>query len=116
MLHDAAGRSGLSSISLWAAAPHYVVTGPNPKAALALLDALTPVLGLPVEPDGLRATIGPWEARVNDAVEGDEDMLAYVRRLEEIVDSSVGELDEDATGESIAEELERFLRGGPERG
>jgi len=37
VVHDACGRRGIPSASLWAAVPHYVAAVPNPKAALALL-------------------------------------------------------------------------------
>src|SRR5439155_23810767 len=37
VLHDASNRAGLSSVSLWAAVPHYLPVAPNPKAALALV-------------------------------------------------------------------------------
>jgi predicted ATP-grasp superfamily ATP-dependent carboligase len=116
VVHDAAGSAGLTSMSLWAAAPHYVATGPNPKAALALLEALAPLLGLTIEADGLARAVPGWESRVDEAIAEDDDMAAYVRRLEEVADEPGSELDELATGESIAAELERFLRERPEQG
>src|SRR4051794_21895824 len=36
VLHDACGRRGIPSASLWAAGPAYVAPGPHPKAAPAL--------------------------------------------------------------------------------
>src|SRR5579885_2864148 len=37
ILHDAAREAGISSVSLWAAVPHYVSLAPSPRAALALV-------------------------------------------------------------------------------
>jgi hypothetical protein len=48
-----------------------------------------------------------WENEVTDLAKEDSDVAEYVKALEESKDSS--DLPE-ATGESIARELERFLR------
>ena len=40
VLHDACGRAGIASASLWAAVPHYVSLTPSPRAAKALVDRL----------------------------------------------------------------------------
>src|SRR5581483_1471691 len=44
VLHDACGRAGLKSASLWAAVPHYVSLTPSPRAAKALVDRLAALL------------------------------------------------------------------------
>src|SRR3954462_15201266 len=44
VLHDACGRGGISSASLWAAVPHYVSLTPSPRAAKALVDRLAELL------------------------------------------------------------------------
>ena len=49
VVHDACGRKGIPSASLWAAVPHYVAAVPNPKAALALLRRLEGLVGVAVE-------------------------------------------------------------------
>jgi bisphosphoglycerate-dependent phosphoglycerate mutase len=50
-----------------------------------------------------------WEARVNELVGSDADIAAYVRQLEERDDDQIDETDLP-TGETLAAELERFLR------
>src|SRR5437773_2124215 len=49
ILHDAARRDKLPSVSLWAAVPHYVSLAPSPRAALALCQRLGELIGAPVD-------------------------------------------------------------------
>ncbi len=120
VLHDAFARSGIDSASLWAAVPHYLAVTPNPKAALALVEKASRLVGVTVEVDDLRRATGTYEERVSEMVASDEDVEAYVRLLEEKTDEqAVEELDPSKmpSGEELAAELERFLRdkneGGP---
>lgn len=116
VLHDAFGMAGIASASLWAAVPHYLAVSPNPKAALALVQKVTELTGIPAAAGDLEHATRAYEERVTDMVEGDDDVRAYVRLLEERSD----ERDEedrspiDATnlpsGDALAAELERFLR------
>lgn len=114
VLHDASNRSGLPSVSLWAAVPHYAAAGPNPKAALALVERASRVLGVPVDTAPLRGAARTWEERVTAAVAGSEELSEYVARLE----AAAGEpphpapLTEDQvpSAEALAAEVERYLR------
>ena len=45
VLHDAARSAGLRTASLWATVPSYVPGAPSPKAALALIERTTAILG-----------------------------------------------------------------------
>lgn len=109
VLHDRAMKLGMPSVSLWAAVPHYLPSGPNPKAALALVRKLAVLLGVSVETDTISRAGEAWERQVTEMMEENSDLQAYVRRLEE----AAGEREdfgEMPTGEALAEELERFLR------
>ena len=108
VVHDAALRAGLHSLSLWAAVPHYLPGGPNPKAALALAEKAAAVLGAPIETDTLARAGANWEKQVNETIAENPELLAYVRRLEGLAGER--EITEIPTGESLAAELERFLR------
>jgi predicted ATP-grasp superfamily ATP-dependent carboligase len=112
VLHDHAIRSGLASISLWAAVPHYLPVAPNPKAALALVERLSNMLSLPVDTAPLREAAREWEEGVGRLLEENDELAAYVRQLEDAVDE--GEASEPAedipSGDTIAAELERFLQ------
>ncbi len=114
VLHDAAGNAGLPSVSLWAAAPHYLPAGTNPKVALALLERLRDLLGLDVETADMEEAAVEWERRVAEAIREDPALGEYVQRLEQTSDEQEQEQEEDVgevpSGEDLARELERFLR------
>jgi proteasome assembly chaperone (PAC2) family protein len=107
VLQDACVRLGIDAISLWAAIPHYASSSPSPNATLALLHALEDFLEISLPQGDLPEESASWEAEVTEMAKEDSDVAEYVKALEESKDSS--ELPE-ATGESIARELERFLR------
>lgn len=109
VLHDAAGRAGLPTISLWAAVPHYLPSGPNPKAALALVEKLSAYLRVPVATDTLERAATTWEDQVSEMIGENEDLSSYVHRLEESA-AETQDLGEVPSGEALAAELERFLR------
>lgn len=107
VLHDAAPAVGLPSLSLWAAAPHYLPTGPNPRVALALLGALRDIVGLEVDLRDMARMAEGWQRRVDEEVAEDPSLAEYVRQLER---EGTGEPSPMPTGEELVEELERFLR------
>ncbi len=109
VLHDVCRREEVPSVSLWASVPHYVASSSNPKATRALVERLARLLKLPIGIGHLTQAAGAWEKRVNDLVSSDPDVSAYVRQLEERDDNQVDER-ELPTGETLAAELERFLR------
>jgi proteasome assembly chaperone (PAC2) family protein len=124
VLHDAANRAGLPSVSLWAAVPHYLPVAPNPKAALALVDRACGVLGTSVDRAALTRAVERWERGVARLLEENEELGEYASRLEsgaEADDDADGESAESAledvmdepsipSGDAIAAEFERFLR------
>jgi len=106
VLHDLSNRGGLPSVSFWAAVPHYVQAGVNPRATLSLVERLTEFLEVSVDLGSLAPAIATWEQQVNELVEENETLTEYVRRLEQ----AAGEEPPIPSGESIAEEVEEFLR------
>ena len=114
VMHEAFSKAGIDSASLWAAVPHYLAVTPNPKAALALVERATQLVGVGVEIDDLLRATKIYEERVTEMVAGDDDVQAYVRMLEERTDEQedIEEMDPSRmpSGEDIAAELERFLR------
>lgn len=114
VLHDAFSEAGIDSASLWVAVPHYLAVSPNPKAALALVDRAAELIGAPVDVSALQRASEAYESRVSDIVASDEDIQTYVRMLEERADERAHEEQIDPTklptGDSIAAELEKFLR------
>jgi proteasome assembly chaperone (PAC2) family protein len=138
VLHDAVRRAGFASASIWAPVPHYVATPPNPKATRALLDRLGDLLDLGLDLTDLDIAAAAWERSVSEVVGGDPDVSSYVERLEARYDTAddgpgwretddeiaVDDDDEDdddwfdedelPTGESLAEDFERYLRDQPD--
>ncbi len=109
VLHDRAGKAGLTSLSLWAAAPHYLPANANPKVALALLERVRDLVGLEVETRDMQRAAKAWERQVEEAIEKDGNLSAYVRRLEEAADKRE-DLGEIPSGDDLAAELEKYLR------
>jgi proteasome assembly chaperone (PAC2) family protein len=111
ILHAACQQAGLPSASLWAAVPHYIAATPNPKAALALVRKLEGLVGVAVDGSELESASADYERQVNVAVQSDPDVQAFVERLEQ---AARDEADESPTalpsGETIARDLQRFLR------
>ena len=107
VIQDACVRRGIDAVSLWAGIPHYASSSPSPKATLALINALEDFLEISLPQGELPEEAQAWESDVSEMAKEDSDVAEYVKALEESKDSS--ELPE-ATGESIARELERFLR------
>jgi proteasome assembly chaperone (PAC2) family protein len=115
VLHDTSNRSGLSSVSFWAAAPHYIPSGANPKAAMALVERVSTFLEADVDVAELRPAVESWEQRVSELVSENDALAEYVHRLEETFGDEVT-MGTIPSGDSIAAEVERFLRdhrGGP---
>lgn len=114
VMHEAFAKAGIDSASLWAAVPHYLAVTPNPKAALALVERATQLVGAAAEIDDLVRATKIYEERVTEMVADDDDVQAYVRMLEERTDEQEDIEEMDPTrmpsGEDIAAELERFLR------
>ncbi len=101
-LHDA----GLDTVSLWGSIPSYVPHANSPKAALALIDRLGSVLGLPILGGDLVEAAADYEAQIDALVEDDEETRAYVSGLEAAYDASM----RPESSAALIEELENFLR------
>ncbi len=107
VLQDEARRRGFTTLSLWAAVPHYVAHPPSPKATLALLARLEEIWGAPIAMGDLPEEAEAWKTGVDELAAEDPEIAEYVAQLEEAKDTA--ELPE-ATGEAIAREFERYLR------
>lgn len=107
VLADAAESAGIPTLSIWASVPHYVHHGPCPKATLALIDKLEEIVDVVIPRGTLVEDTAEWQKNIDKLAQDDEEMTAYITQLEQardVVDSP------EATGESIAQEFERFLR------
>jgi proteasome assembly chaperone (PAC2) family protein len=126
VVHDAVRRSGFAAGSLWAPVPHYVSSAPSPKATRALLGALDAMLDLGLDLTDLDIAAAAWERSVAEVVAADSDVAAYVAGLESRYDDAlagIDDLDDDEdddedwfdedelpSGETLAQDIEQFLR------
>ena len=109
VLHDISNRSQLPSVSFWAAAPHYLPAGVNPKATLALVQRISTFLGTDVDVTELLPSVEAWEQRVSELVAENDTLTEYVQRLEEASSDQI-QMGNLPSGEALAAEVERFLR------
>ena len=107
VLHDALDRSKLPVISLRVSVPHYVPDSPNPKATRALLRRFEQVTGFTTEYEELDGPAADWQKQVDAAVASDDEITAYVTRLETAIDEDENLL---PSGDDLAAEFEAFLR------
>ncbi|MFZ1288425.1 MAG: PAC2 family protein [Candidatus Phosphoribacter sp.] len=105
---EQAARAGIDTLACWAAVPHYAGGPPSPKAALALLARLESVFDVSIPTRDVAEEATSWEHTVDELAESDDEVSDYVASLEEASDTA--ELPE-ASGDAIALEFERYLRG-----
>ncbi|MSO59536.1 MAG: PAC2 family protein [Ilumatobacteraceae bacterium] len=128
VLLDACNDASLPSASLWAAVPAYASQVPSPKAAAALITRAGEIIGTPAPVGLLQDAIETYERRVNQIVDEDEDLAAYVQRLDSSGEGDYEEEDEDededdgqmsfdfdednaeVSATSLVDEVEQFLR------
>jgi proteasome assembly chaperone (PAC2) family protein len=81
VLNEACRNAAIPSLSLWAALPHYLSVTPNPRGTLALLLRLTQWLGIRLDMSPLERAAADFQAKLNEAVNADPKLSAYVREL-----------------------------------
>ena len=107
VINEACAQVDLPTVSYWAAVPHYLPQGPNPKASLGLIASLEDLLDISIELGDLPEEVQAWERGVAELIDEDEDLHDYVRSLEEAHDTAGLP---EASGDEIAREFERYLK------
>lgn len=106
---------GIPSIGLLARVPHYVGAMPFPAASLALLDGLAKIAKLTIDTEAIGRAAESGLRQVDELIDQSDEHVEMVRQLE----SQYGENDgipivpevHIPSGDEIAAELERYLRG-----
>jgi hypothetical protein len=116
VIGQACDDAGIPSVGLWARVPHYVAAMPFAPAALALVEGLCEVGGLVVGTDALHESADEARRQVDELIAQSEEHTTMVRQLEEQFDAGAEpvagfEGESLPTGDEIAAELERYLRG-----
>ena len=106
VLSSALSDAGIPSLSIWASVPCHSLPV-SPKAALALLRASSKMIGRDVDLEVLEGEAVEYDRRMDELIEDDEHVAAYVARIEEMEQSATLEISPDG----LAEEIERYLRG-----
>lgn len=101
----------LETLALWAEVPHYTHGQACPKAALALASKVEGLIGRDFEHGELSTEAFAWERRVDEMVEGDEELSSYITQLESARDAATTA---EESSDAMVEEVERFLRNKAE--
>ncbi|MGE0228152.1 MAG: PAC2 family protein [Dehalococcoidia bacterium] len=104
---------GWRNASLWAIAPHYLNTGPNPNAGISLVKALDRGYGTSTSLAGLEERSEEFARQVQEAMEQSDEASTYIHTLEEQFDANAGEPEDEGelpTSDELLGDLERFLR------
>jgi len=113
--------AGVPAVGIWARVPMYVAGSAYPAASIALLDGLERISGVRADQQELRAAAEVAKGQVDELIAQSSEHAAMVAGLEEQADAEQQHeqqapfnLEDLPSGDEIAAELERFLRG--ERG
>tara|TARA_B100001996_G_scaffold253532_1_gene196811 strand:+ start:82 stop:459 length:378 start_codon:yes stop_codon:yes gene_type:complete len=109
VLNQAIQGHNIPVVSLWATVPNYVSGATSPKAALALIERLNEILPSPATTTELEIACAAYERQINELIENDEDMSAYVMDLEYRYDQ--GEFEADPAS-GFGDRVERWLHDG----
>ena len=106
------GEVGVPTIALWAQVPHYVSSGASPPAIRAVLDKLRGLAGLSLDLSVLDEQADAYVRRVEEGIAERPDVAEAVAAIEaqEAEEQAVSE-DDLPSGDELASEIEKFLRG-----
>ncbi len=110
---------GITSGSVWGNVPHYISAISNPPVMGALVHSVAELLDIQVDSTEIERSTARFNAEVARAIDGDEEISAYIRRLEErLPDAGSGgtsHSDESAPTElpdarDLVQDLDNFFR------
>lgn len=108
----------IPAIGLWARVPHYAAGMPYPEASVLLLEGLAGLAGIVVDVTELREAAEATRRQLDELTANSPQHTALVHQLEAQADAEAenafsgwGQL---PTGDELAAELEKFLRGEPQ--
>ena len=106
---------GLATASLWANVPHYISGIENPKATLALVKRVLPLLGVTLDLSDLDEAVRQFDRNLTEIVSQNAKIAAYVRKLEsrdaeEPGGAEPGQGSDLPPAAELVAEIEQFLR------
>lgn len=108
---------GIPAVGIWARVPMYVSGSAYPAASVALVEMLMRLTGLSIDLTELRTAETNARQRIDQLIQQSEEHRTMVAGLEHQADNEAQEsastmnLENLPSGDEIAAELERFLRG-----
>lgn len=111
----------IPALTIWAQVPHYIANGSYPTASIALIDTLRVVADIVIDAADLRADAIAQSRRLDDLVRSNPEHRRFLEQLEVVHDQTedtwqpggtavTGPTLQWASGDELADELERFLR------
>jgi predicted ATP-grasp superfamily ATP-dependent carboligase len=115
-VENACAKVGIPSVGLWARVPHYVTAMAFPAASVALLDGLASLSGLVIDSGVLAAAAEEARTKIDELIAESSEHREMVHQLEQQIDeveAPSARIDDQVvpSGDEIAAELERYLRG-----
>ena len=113
-LQEGFAAAGIPAIGVWVRVPHYLAATPYPAASAALVDALAAVAGLKLDAGELHAAADSVLNQIDEIIANSAEHRDLVSSLEAAFDGAAATpLDFSGlpSGDELAAELERFLRG-----
>ena len=101
-------KIGIPSMSIWAHAPHYLQSSPNPIVSEALLNELSNWLPLNFDLKKLKRKSDKYLNALESAITQDSELKGYIEKLEKKYDSALsnsGHIDDDL----LLKDLEKFF-------
>ena len=111
---EACANQGMGYVSLWGHTSHYLQAAPNYRVGYTLAKTLTSLLDLPLDLADLSGAANHFDQEVAKAIENDEQISAYVSKLESQYDESLGS-DGIPDPSEVVQDLEQFLRSQQRR-
>lgn len=109
VLQDVFSQANIPSVSLWAAAPHYLAAAPNIKVTAALLTYANAFLNADLDLSEMQADAVRFDEQVTQLVERNPKASAYVHELEEQARAEAEDEDEDDEDEDELDENDMVI-------
>ena len=116
VLNTACREQGLETASVWANVPHYISGIENPRATLALVQRVAPLLGATVDVGDLDEAVKQFDSNLKEIVAQNTKIANYIKKLEsrDAAEETppapkAGQSDLPPASQLVAE-IEQFLR------
>jgi proteasome assembly chaperone (PAC2) family protein len=114
VLNTICREQGFTTASLWANVPHYISGIENPKATLALVRRVLPLLGATLDLADLEDAVKRFDTNLSEIVRQNAKIASYIKKLEsrdaEEPSAEPAQLSDLPPASELVAEIEQFLR------